>query len=131
MKKILVIDDSTFMQYVIKTALEKHNFSYQIANNGEQALDLLRNVTSFPDLILCDIFMPEMSGVEFKNSISKDERLQRIPFVFMSGDEKPQVIEERSIRENCSFLIKPFEADDLIETLENALLEDGEGKPIG
>ncbi|MBU2573950.1 MAG: response regulator [Elusimicrobia bacterium] len=89
MAKILIVDDESTIRELFKYVFEDAGHKVELANNGRQALDILRN--GIPDFIVLDIAMPEMSGTEFvaelKRRAVQDQRLGNIPFVVMTGED--------------------------------------------
>jgi len=69
---ILVVDDDTFIQEVMNESLQQLGFrDIQSAGNGREALRLLDKMTQMPDFLICDLFMPDMDGVEFLEQLGK------------------------------------------------------------
>lgn len=85
---ILLIEDDPEDQLLIKEALESLKIKREliIKNNGQEGLEYLRTMTGQPFLILCDINMPRMNGLQLRDQIFADPNLRRksIPFVFLS-----------------------------------------------
>ena len=73
-KKILLVDDEQDILELIKYHLEKEDFVVQLANNGKEALEKAHNF--LPDLILLDVMMPEMDGIETCKKIREDKKLK-------------------------------------------------------
>ena len=85
--KIAVIDDEAGIRGLIRTVLEMQGHDIYEADNGLAGLDVIRNIA--PDLIICDICMPEMTGDELFEVLRQDEPEEDygvIPFIFLSGD---------------------------------------------
>lgn len=84
---ILLIDDDSKLARLFEYNLTRAGFNVKTAVNGHDALTVLQNYT--PDIIICDIMMPVMDGFEFRREILKQDKLQAIPFVFLTakGDE--------------------------------------------
>lgn len=91
---IFVIDDDADDQFLLKAAFEELNIPNEVHffANGRQALDFLLETTIMPFLILCDVNMPIMNGLELHEKITEHESLRKkaIPFVFLTtaADEK-------------------------------------------
>ena len=83
MKKILVIDDHEPMRRNVLMMLEMEGFKTLSANNGRKGLELARKEK--PDLILCDITMPEMDGYAVLQAIRDDEQTATTPFIFLTA----------------------------------------------
>jgi len=107
--KILVIEDDSNIRETLKLVLESENHEVHTATDGIAGLKSLAQLET-PDLIMTDIIMPKMGGLEFLNSLQSYPEYAKIPVIFLSGEELPQEI-------NQPFLIKPFSIDDLIELL--------------
>jgi CheY-like chemotaxis protein len=83
MKTILVIDDEPDLRESICEVLSFEGYTTIDADNGKTGLKAMQTTT--PDLILCDIMMPEMNGIEFYKKIRKQEESREIPFIFISA----------------------------------------------
>ena len=85
--KILLIEDDTIEVMKLKRATTSLNLKHNIseANNGEEALKLLENKDSLPDIILLDLNMPKINGIEFLKMLKADERLKYIPTIWHRG----------------------------------------------
>ncbi|HXC06252.1 MAG TPA: response regulator, partial [Bacteroidia bacterium] len=68
-KKILIVDDDDFMRYAISYRLKEEGFTVLSASDGGQAIELMKDNHQYPDLILLDLMMPYISGVEFLHLI--------------------------------------------------------------
>ncbi len=79
-KKILIVDDDSGVNYTVKNGLEELDAEYKVdsVESGEKCLELLKN-NQIPDLILLDIMMPEMSGWETYNKIKENLSWKNIP----------------------------------------------------
>ncbi len=91
MKTILVVDDEQDLLDLIDYNLKKAGFEVLQAENGEEGVATARDHQ--PDLILLDIMMPKMDGIEAVEILRNDERLKNIPVIFLTarGDEKTEV----------------------------------------
>ena len=85
---ILIADDSAGQRKVLELTLKKHNYETLIAENGQEALDLLE--THMPDLLLLDVNMPFASGIDVCQHTKDNTRLAHIPVIIMTSmtDEK-------------------------------------------
>jgi CRP/FNR family transcriptional regulator, polysaccharide utilization system transcription regulator len=119
MKKILVIEDNQEMRENIVEILELANYAVFIAENGRKGVEQARQ--AMPDLILCDIMMPEMDGYGVLYLLSKDPKTTGIPFIFLTAKA-----DQKDIRKGMSlgaddYLTKPFEEMELLEAIETRL----------
>jgi len=88
--RVLLVEDNRINQKIVKSVLQKSGIDLQIAENGEEALSLLHDDGDGFDLILMDISMPVMDGIEATRRIRMDERFDHVPIVtftaFAGGD---------------------------------------------
>ena len=85
MKKILVVDDDVLIRTLVKRELEKLGFSIDVAANGKLAWDKMER--NAPNLVITDINMPEMGGLELLEKIRDDIRLKKMPVLCITGDD--------------------------------------------
>ena len=120
MKQILVAEDEGRTRRSIATVLESAGFSVQEAGNGKEAMDILLNSNNRIDLLLTDIVMPEMTGIELIYKIRKNFRI--LPIVVITAYRDKDLSDNLS-RLRCSRIIdKPFEPDMLLESIEEAFI---------
>ena len=115
-KKILVLEDDLNILNNIVELLESEKYDVCSVSNGKEGLDLLKNYK--PDLILCDIMMPHINGIEFYKRVKLVYDTKLIPFIFLTAKT-----DLTSIREGLSlgaddYITKPFLADDLLKSIE-------------
>ena len=118
MKKILVIEDNQDILENTSEILELSNYEVISARDGMKGLELLKSTR--PDLILCDIQMPQMNGYEFFEAIKADDKTS-IPFIFLTAySEKIEVT--RALEMGAAdYIIKPFDADELVNLIKKHL----------
>jgi len=119
--KILIVDDEKAARYGIKKALSKSKYKIEEAENGRMAIEKIQMFN--PDVILCDIYMPEMDGLELIRHIQnmdRDKKLLPLVIVLTAfGSEKIAV--EAMKAGAYDYLSKPFDIDELRLTLNKAL----------
>lgn len=121
-KHLLIVEDNRYDLELARTALELSDVQCElsVARDGQEALDVLREAQSLPDLVLLDLNMPRVSGHEVLEQIKTDERLRPVPVVvFTTSDET----NDRAICAAAGaddYVLKPNSFEELIETL-NAL----------
>jgi CheY-like chemotaxis protein len=125
-KSVLIVDDDIDIRETITLILEDEGYVVASAANGEEALHYLRaHAQALPHLILLDLMMPVMDGLEFRAEQQKDPKLATIPVVVItaSGNAKERA---KSMRANA-MIQKPIALDTLLETIEKCI--DGANEP--
>jgi len=122
-KKILLADDSITIQKVIELTFSDEDFEVVTVGNGRLAVEKVQDVR--PDLVLCDIIMPEKDGYEVCDFIKKTPSLAHIPVLLLTGAFEP-FDQDRASRVGCDgFLAKPFEPQTLIAKVKDLLSQSG------
>jgi len=116
MYKILVIDDEKPLRDTIEEILRLNNFKVKTVASGEEGLQVLP--IFLPDLIVCDIMMPGISGIELLAKIRKDVNYGYIPFIFLSAKNKSEDLRAGMNIGADDYLTKPFRAADLLKAIE-------------
>jgi putative two-component system response regulator len=119
-KRILVVEDNLEMRQSVANTLQLESYQVDQAENGQAALAWLQRVT--PDLILSDISMPRMNGVEFYRILRQNPRWVLIPFIFLTADDSPDEIRLCRSLGVEDYLTKPIEAADLVSAVNGRLL---------
>ena len=118
---IFIVEDNADIIFNLKLSLESNNFKVISANNGEEALKILSDLKKVPDLILSDIMMPEMDGYELFKMVSNDNRLNEIPFIFLTAKASPKDIRFGKLLGVDDYLTKPINEKDLIAVIKGKL----------
>jgi CheY-like chemotaxis protein len=114
-RTVLVVDDDSEITAGLQKVLEDYGFIAIAAANGRDALAYLRREEP-PCLVLLDLYMPVMSGAEFRAEQLKDERLAAIPVAILTGDSW---VELRARELNVDrYLKKPVQIDQLLGLVE-------------
>jgi len=116
---ILVVDDSTTIRQLVAKALEEAGFQVMTAGNGVQAFARIQERR--PDLIISDINMPEMDGIELCKKTHTDPNLAIIPFVIMSTNNDRAVMRRLLSWGASGYLVKPFNLEQIVITVERLL----------
>ena len=118
-KKILLADDSITIQKVIELTFSDEDFEVVTVGNGRLAIERVQEAP--PDIVLCDIIMPEKDGYEVCDFVKKNASLAHIPVLLLTGAFEP-FDQERAARVGCDgFLAKPFEPQTLIAKVKDLL----------
>jgi two-component system cell cycle sensor histidine kinase/response regulator CckA len=114
---VLVVEDEPMVRSVAERALTRHGYKVIVADNGEDALDILGRGEEI-DLLLSDVVMPGMDGPTMVREARKDR--PNLKVLFMSGYAEEQLRNSINV-DNVSFLPKPFSVQDLAEATKRAL----------
>ncbi|MFH2065287.1 MAG: response regulator [Pseudomonadota bacterium] len=116
---IMVVDDSETIRHVVQNGLEKNGYQTITAENGQQAMDLLKNIK--PDLILSDIDMPVMNGFRFREIVRSKHEFSDIPFIVMSANNDRGSMKRMLKYGASAYICKPFNIDQLVIMVEKTL----------
>ncbi len=119
MKTILVIEDNNDIRENTCELLELWGYKVISAMNGKAGLALAKE--NKPDLILCDIMMPEANGYEVFSGLKNDADTSGIPFIFLTASAEKKEVEAGLGMGAKGYIRKPFEPEELFETLERCL----------
>lgn len=118
-KKILLIEDNLEMRENTAEILELASYQVITAENGREGVKKARSLQ--PDLIICDIMMPEMDGYETLYLLSKNEETKNIPFIFLSAKAEKSDARKGMNLGADDYLTKPFEEMELLHAIETRL----------
>lgn len=119
MKRVLIVDDASFMRMAIKTILQKSGFEViGEAENGVVGIEKYQELQ--PDVVTMDITMPEMTGIDALKEIKKFDPEAKVVMVSAMGQEV--MVREAIVNGAKSFIVKPFKEDHVLQTL-NKILE--------
>ncbi|MCB0795421.1 MAG: response regulator [Flavobacteriales bacterium] len=119
MKTILLIEDDTDMRENTSEILELARYRVIQAENGRKGIELARE--HMPDLVLCDIMMPELDGYGVLHLLARDPRTAEIPFVFISAKAERGEVRKGMELGADDYLTKPFEESELLNAIEGRL----------
>src|SRR5213082_272513 len=121
MPKVLVVDDSLSLRKVVERALMGRQIEVVCAATGTEALERIEREA--PDIVVCDVVMPDRDGYEICDFIKRHPRLGQTPVLLMSGIVNDEVRERAARAQSAGILAKPFAADDLMRHLDNLLAQ--------
>lgn len=116
-KKILIVDDDKFMRELLIEKLSVVGYEVSSVSEGILALSLIKE--NKPDLILLDILLPGLSGLETLNVLRADDESLHIPIILISRLDEPELIRTAKRLGADDYLVKPFTAETLIEKIKN------------
>jgi len=116
--KLLFVEDEVDLIKIISETLDKLNFNYLIANNGQDGLDKLAQHDDV-DIIITDINMPIMTGVEMIESIRQNSHYQDIEIVIMSAYTEKSIVDQVEKLGVKNYLYKPFDFIKFIDLISD------------
>ncbi|MGO4917973.1 response regulator [Maribacter spongiicola] len=119
MISILIIEDDNDIRENTSELLELEGYVTLTASNGKIGLEKI--ISNVPDLILCDLRMPEMDGFTVLSHLGHYPHLKRIPFVFFSAKSEKLEIKTGIDAGADGYLVKPFELEDLLTIIEKCI----------
>jgi DNA-binding response OmpR family regulator len=117
--KILTVDDSKTIRMIVKKAFKPFNCELFEGENGVEGLAIAAK--EMPDLIILDITMPVMTGIEMLGKLKAENDLKEIPVIMLtaeSGKENVMQIVKMGVKD---YIVKPFKGEQLIERAKNIL----------
>lgn len=116
MKKILVIEDDSNVRENLNEILISENYDVAVAENGKKGLQIAKE--NPPDLILCDLLMPEMNGYEVIHYIKENPATREIPFIFLTAKVDLADIRKGMETGADDYITKPFSVKDLVTAVK-------------
>ena len=122
--RILVVDDERQITRVLRTSLQSSGYEVTVANNGLEAYDLFRSVS--PDLVITDLAMPEMGGIELTRAI---RRIAETPIIILSVREQ-ETMKVAALDEGADdYVTKPFSMPELLARVRANLRKTAQEEP--
>ncbi len=122
-QRILVVDDDEHIQKSLAQYLEMEDFDVDVASSGQEALEQAGRQT--PDLVLLDIMMPEMDGFEVVERLRQEAPTARVPVILLTARGQDTDVIKGYQMGVSSYLTKPFNLDELVDTIREVLEADG------
>jgi len=120
MTKILVIEDQLAVRQNLEDILLLENYDVVTASDGEHGLDLAKQ--TLPNLILCDVMMPKLSGFEVLSALRQDPQLATIPFILLTAKVDHAAIRQGMTLGADDYLTKLFSLNDLLQAVNTMRL---------
>lgn len=119
-KRILIIEDEEILMNLLQRKLIQEGYEVSIARDGDEGLKLMKEAS--PDLILLDILMPRMGGIEVMETMQKDDGLKNIPVVIISNSGQPVEIDKAQKLGAKDWLIKTeFDPQEVVEKVKKQI----------
>jgi DNA-binding response OmpR family regulator len=117
MKKILVVEDESTIRENLSDLLEAEGFEVMCAEDGDQGYNLALEI--IPDLILSDIRMPNMDGLDMLKKLQDNALTSAIPFIFLSAKVEPHEIRQGMTLGADDYLLKPYKGTELLSAINS------------
>lgn len=118
-KTVLVVDDESHIRRLIEFTLKKGRYHLVMAANGREALELA--VSERPDLIILDVLMPEMDGIEALQHLKANASTAAIPVILLTGIGQSNTREKAEQEGTAVYLTKPFSPNKLLREVERMI----------
>jgi DNA-binding response OmpR family regulator len=119
-KKILIVEDDSFLQGLTASKLSKDGYTILVAANGEDAVKIAD--TEKPDFILLDLVLPSMDGFEVLAKIRKNDALKKIPVIIFSNlAEEKDMLKAKDLGANEYMVKSNFTLDELAQKIKEML----------
>jgi CheY-like chemotaxis protein len=119
MNTILVIDDNEDFRADLREILEFENYATLEAENGQLGLQMIRQHS--PDLIVCDVEMPVMNGIDVLRTAKADPAVAKIPFLIITGRSDEQTLKTSQDLAVEAYLTKPINVTEFLSTIVSFL----------
>ncbi|HLW31590.1 MAG TPA: response regulator [Aequorivita sp.] len=119
MKKVLLIDDDALTRENVAELLKLHGFEVIVASNGK--LGVAKAKQQCPDIIVCEIVIPELDGYGVLESLSKERVTKFVPFIFLSSKTNREDIRHGMDLGADDYITKPFSEDELVSAIKSRL----------
>ncbi|NJX14212.1 response regulator [Tamlana crocina] len=121
--KILLIEDDVIEVMKFNRVVSSNNLPHTIieANNGEEALELLKDKDNIPDIILLDLNMPKINGIEFLSILKKDEFLKYVPTIILTTSSNQRDLVACYEIGIAGYVLKPLKYEEYVSKIEKLL----------
>jgi len=122
-RKVLVVDDSKLMHKMYEVMLRQHSLVYAL--DGRQALDRLQEHPDI-DLVLLDINMPNMNGLEFLAKLRKDDTRADLPVIIISTEGRDEDTVRGLEAGATAYIKKPFQTEEILDVIARLQTKDSD-----
>lgn len=121
--KILLIEDDMIEVMKLNRTITSLKLQHEIieANNGEEALTILEKKSNLPDIILLDLNMPKLNGIEFLSILKNNDQLKHIPTVILTTSSNKKDLKECFEIGVSGYVLKPLKYDDYVAKVSKIL----------
>ncbi|AWB92970.1 response regulator [Aeromicrobium chenweiae] len=121
MPRVLVVDDTPSIRFLIRTNMEVAGFEVDEAVDGVDCLESLRRMEKLPDALTVDVMMPRLDGVATVAAIRADPKLAGIGIIMVTTQGHPADIQRATRAGVDAYVTKPFDPDFLIQTVRDVI----------
>ena len=118
-KRILVVDDEAFITNLLRNGLSDEGFEVITANNGFEGI--LAVEEQQPDLVITDIMMPRVSGLEFLQALKNNAATRKVPVILISAMDQIDMVEQGLDMGALDYITKPFKINEIIGKIRHHL----------
>ncbi len=119
-KKILIVDDSESIRSLLKYNLETSGYETAVAKDGLEALEIIEKNSDL-NLLLTDLHMPNMNGLELIERVRKNEKFKFLPILFLTTETNIEMKQRARNAGATGWIVKPFQSEKLIKTIRKVL----------
>ena len=118
-RTVLLVDDQKSVRVVVRQVVEQWDPEARVieASDGFEALELLQS--DRPDILICDVHMPEMTGFEVLQTVREQPANWDMPVIMLTGEASEASLSEGYRRRATSYVTKPFNVDELLQALND------------
>jgi two-component system chemotaxis response regulator CheY len=120
-KKVIVIDETVTVRQQVGTALRQAGFDVIEASDGDEGAELISRTTDAA-MVICDVNMPRMNGLELLELIKKDGKNAALPVLMLTTEGQPQLIERAKKGGAKGWVVKPFKPELLVAAVKKLTL---------
>jgi len=119
---IFVIDDDSSVRSLVVAMLKQHGFQTMTAVNADSAMAILQSAQR-PDMILVDLIMPRIDGVQFIQWLRSQELFKDLPVILMTANHHPDFLQDVETLNLKGLLLKPVDEKKLVQKVESIFLQ--------
>ncbi len=120
-KKVIVIDDSATVRQQVAVALTQAGFEVIEAADGDEGVEVIGR-TADAAMVICDVNMPRMNGLELLEAVKKDGKNANLPVLMLTTEGQPQLIERAKKSGAKGWVVKPFKPELLVAAVKKLTL---------
>jgi two-component system chemotaxis response regulator CheY len=116
-KKVIVVDDAATVRQQVGMALKQAGYDVLEATDGQEGKNLI-DKTPDAAMVICDVNMPRMNGLEMLEALGRSGRLATLPVIMLTTEGQPQLMQRAKAAGAKGWMVKPFKANLLVATVQ-------------